>query len=402
MRFSDLNKVKEDPARKEPLKKAPPAAAPAPVPEKPEPEPARPAETAPASPAGADRQEAIKLHAGAYKPAPRKEPKAAQPPQPPFREQDAAAREVYTLMLNQAGELLKGADQAYTEKYEAVLRACDLAVSTLKENPVLLNYAAYSTAEDYLRAHSANTAVIALALGLAAGLEASELRLLGFCAMAHDIGMTGYADLYDREDRLSDEEFSRITLHAEAGVEKLDRIVDIDYKIKDRAKRIISQIHERMDGSGYPDRVSSEGIDPLAQLIGIADVYEAMTHPRTWREAMNPPDVVKELIERENHGFSSGTVKALISALSIYPPSSLVTLSTGEIAKVIRLNKGSLTRPLVEILLSPDFAQTPPKTVDLLEYPLTSIENPANLAELRERNPKYAGKLELARWWVEW
>ncbi|OGR43676.1 MAG: hypothetical protein A2X35_08415 [Elusimicrobia bacterium GWA2_61_42] len=409
MRFSDLNKAKSEPVVPEPRKPARPAPAPArPAPVNPE--PAEPPlqvsgpEKFPDLTPVVDRAEAVKKHIGAYKPPKTRleENQAAREPELPFRELDAQAREVYSRLLDTAGDLLKSINQPYTEKYESVLHACGLAAATLKTNSVLLNYARYSTAEDYLRAHSANTAILALAMGLASDLEPSELRLLGFCAMAHDIGMTEYGDLYGREGRLSEEEFSAITLHTESGVAKLDRIVDLDYKVKDRAKRIIFQTHERADGSGYPDRLSSEDIDPLAQLISVADVFEAMTHPRAWRESANPPDVVKELIEKEGRGFNARAVKALLSAVSIYPPGSLVLLSTGEIARVVKVNKGSLTRPLVEVLLDPDFVPAAPALVDLLEHPLTSIENPVGLAELESRNPKFAAKLELERWWVEW
>jgi len=408
MRFSDLNKTKDVPAISGPKRPVRPVVAP--VPERPElapppaqteqPEPENKIDSAPA----ADRAEAIKKHIGAYKqPKTRLEAKAKiKEPDLPFRELDAQAREVYSRVLETAGALLKGINQPYTEKYEAVVRACDLAAETLKTNTVLLNYARYSTADDYLRAHSANVTIIALAMGLASNLEPSELRLLGFCAMAHDIGMTEYADLYNREGRLSEDEFSTLTLHTEAGVAKLDRIVDLDYKIKDRAKHIIFQTHERIDGSGYPDRLSNEEIDPLAQLIGIADVFEAMTHPRAWRDSINPPDVVKELIEKEGRGFNAKAVKALLSAVSIYPPGSLVLLSTGEIGRVVKVNKGSLTRPLLETLLDPDFAQINPQLIDLLEHPMTSIERPVEISELQDKNPKFAAKLELGRWWVEW
>ncbi|HAT71538.1 MAG TPA: hypothetical protein DCS63_01825 [Elusimicrobia bacterium] len=408
MRFSDLNKAKSEPAIPEAKKQARPVVLP--IAEKPrpvqapvqvtQPEPENKIDSAPA----ADRAEAIKKHIGAYKqPKTRLETKAPpKEPALPFRELDAKAREVYSRVLETSGALLKAINQPYTEKYEAVARACDLATETLKTNTVLLNYARYSTAEDYLRAHSANVTIIALAMGQAADLEPSELRLLGFCAMAHDIGMTEYADLYSREGRLSEDEFSTLTLHTEAGVAKLDRIVDLDYKIKDRAKRIIFQTHERMDGSGYPDRLSNEEIDPLAQLIGIADVFEAMTHPRAWRDSINPPDVVKELIEKEGHGFHARAVKALLSAVSIYPPGSLVMLSTGETGRVVKVNKGSLTRPLLETLLDPDFAQINPVLIDLLEHPMTSIERPMDMSELQAKNPKFAAKLELGRWWVEW
>lgn len=399
MKFSDLNKPRREPARPEPVKKAPPRRAP--VEEKPLPECAPRPRTG-VSPRTEDRLEAIKCGDQAYKPRTRETRNAPREPAAPFRDLDVKAREVYSRVLNQAGELLKHIDQPYTEKYEAILRTCALTADTLKTNSVLLNYLAFSTAEDYLHAHTANTAILAIALGLASDLEQPELRLLGFCAMVHDIGMTGYDAIYRSEDRLTDEEFAEITLHTEAGMQKLDRIVDIDYRIKDRAKLIILQTHERLDGSGYPDRIASEEIDPLAQLIGIADVYEAMTHPRAWRGPLNPPDAIKELIDKEGRGFNSRAVKALISALSIYPPGSLVALSTGEIAKVIKVNKGSLTRPLLEVVLNAEFAQTTSHTIDLLEYPLTSIERTVDFKELEQRNAKYAAKLDLARWWVQW
>jgi HD-GYP domain-containing protein (c-di-GMP phosphodiesterase class II) len=409
MRFSELNKAKSAPAVPEAVKQPRPAPAPAVAKAAAPPQfpdlvlpdaPVKPSDAAPVT----DRLDAIKKHMGAYKPPKTRLETKAQPKEPalPYRELDAQAREVYTRVLDAAGALLKSINQPYTEKYESVLRVCDLAADTLKTNSVLLTYARHSTAEDYLRAHTANTTILALAMGLAADLEPAELRLLGFCAMAHDVGMTEYGDIYNREGRLTEEEFSTLTLHTESGVAKLDRIVDLDYKIKDRAKRIIFQTHERVDGSGYPDRLSNEEIDPLAQLIGIADVFEAMTHPRTWRDSINPPEVIKELIEKEGRGFNSKAVKALLSAVSIYPPGSLVLLSSGEVARVVRLNRGSLTRPLLETLLDPSFAQINPELIDLLEHPMTSIERPFSMEELQEKNPKFAAKMELARWWVEW
>ncbi len=405
MRFSDLNKSRAEEAARETPRKAPPKpAAPPPAAEE-KPRPAEPAPKAVEPPPVEDRQEAVKHHDPAYRPPAKDAPKPGKPaaePAVPFRDLDARAREVYGRMVAQAGDLLRGVSQPYTEKYEAVVRACGLAADELKAGSVLLNYTAYSTGDDYLRAHSANTAIIALAMGLASDLEASELKLLGFCAMAHDIGMPEYSDISGREAELTDEEFAAVTLHTEAGVDKLDRIVDLDYRVKDRAKRIILQTHERVDGSGYPDRLSDEEIDPLAQLIGIADVYEAMTHPRAWREALPPADVIKDLIEREGRGFNSAAVKALISALSIYPPGSFVQLSSGETARVIRISKGSLTRPLVEVLLDQDAAAASAQLIDLREHPLTSIERPVSLAELEELNPKLAARLELARWWTDW
>jgi HD-GYP domain-containing protein (c-di-GMP phosphodiesterase class II) len=323
-------------------------------------------------------------------------------PETPFRQLDEEAREIYGRLIAAAREFITQADQPYTEKYEKISRLCASSAEVLKKNPVLLKCASYATAGNYLYAHTANVTIFSQAMALELGLPPKEMSLLSFCAMAHDLGMSGFQELYLKEERLSDSEFSQITLHTEAGVDKLDRVIDLDHRIKERAKNIIYQTHERIDASGYPDRLSNEGIDILAQIIGLADVYEAMTHPRSWREALQTHEVIKQLIEMDGTGFSSKTVKALISALSIYPPGSFVALSSGEIARVLKPRKGSLTRPLVEILLDADFAPVQSRILNLFEYPLTSIERPVDMAELEEKNPKFAGGLELARWWVEW
>ena len=409
MRFSDLKRTKEETTAPEPRKPARPAPArpepakaetlaaprplPAPPPAVPEPPPV---------PAPAPAPEPVRQYSSGSHKSRREANALSREPALPFKELDAQAREIYTRIIDQSGAFLKGVDQPYTEKYEAVLAACGAVIENLKTPGVLLSYTAYSTGDDYLRAHTANTTILSLALGLEAGLSDSDLRLLGFCAMAHDIGMTEYSSLYNRPDRLGEKEFSEMALHAEAGVAKLDRIVDLDYKVKDRAKQIVLQTHERADGSGYPDRLSDESIDPLAQYISIADAYEAMTHPRAWREAINPPEAVKDLVEKEGRGFNAKAVKALLSAVSIYPPGSLVALSSGEIARVIRVTKGFLTKPLVEIALDPEFSEVSPQLLDLYEHPLTSIERSVSFKEIESSNPKFAAKLEMARWWTDW
>lgn len=387
MRFSDLKKIKipaEPSARAvaERPEPAPPRAAtvskqPAPVP----PQAAQPASPAPETPAAA-------------------QPKPKE--QPPFAESRDRAREIYSRLMAQTDSFLKAVDQPYCEKYESVLSTVLLTVETLKTNPALLECTSRSTADDYLRAHTTNTFILALAMGLESGLDNRELNLLGFCALAHDMGMTGYVSIYNSPQLLDDGAFAELSLHAEAGAAKLDRIVDVDYKVKERARRIILQTHERPDGSGYPDRAGGEQLDRLAQIISIADAYEAMTHPRAWRAAMAPPAAIKEIIEKESRGPTAAAVKALVAVVSIYPPGSLVLLSTGEVARVLKVNRRLLSRPLAEVVLARDLSETAPRLVDLREQALVSIDRSLPFEEVEQMNPGYAGKLELSLWWTDW
>lgn len=320
----------------------------------------------------------------------------------PFREMDESAKELYGKNLAMVRELFGQIDRPYVEKYDRIIRLADVNARMLGENPVLLNYITYSTADNYIYAHSVNVAILSQTMGLALALDAGLVNFLGFCAMAHDIGMAGRTALANKAERLTDEEFAEVTRHSGDGARSLERIIDIDHKLKDRAEKVVYQVHERIDASGYPERLNEGGIDILAQIIGIADVYEAMSHPRAWREAYHPHTAMKHLIDKEGHGFNSKIVKALMVSLSLYPPGSLVMLSSGEIARVIKINKGSLTRPVVEILLSANFDTVPTQTVDLVEHPFTAIERVVEFEEISRRNHKFAALLELGRWWVDW
>jgi len=332
----------------------------------------------------------------------RKDEAAVRAVERPFQELDAEAREVYSRTVSLVKEFLSQVDQPYLEKYESLTGMAELNCHTLLDNPALLGCTAHGTADNYLYAHSANVAIISQAMGIAMGLEKSEVGFLGFCAMAHDIGMTEHAALVNTAARLTDEEYEKVTLHSEAGAAKLDRLLDMDYRLKERARKVILQVHERIDGSGYPDRRTNEEIDILAQIIGVADVYEAISHPRPWRPAGHPHTAIKHLIDKEGKGFSQKVIKAIIEVLSIYPPGSLVALTSGEIANVIKINKGSLTRPVVAVLLDGAFAPVAPRFIDLMAHPLTAIERVVEETELAARNPKFAARRELARWWVGW
>ncbi|MFA6435340.1 MAG: HD domain-containing phosphohydrolase [Elusimicrobiales bacterium] len=421
MRFSDLNsraKKGEVPAGS-PVRNAPPECA------KKTEEPVKPLDAAipdfpsgPLSAAAPERPAVPEAH-----PAPRTGSEAdtapAEPPisrknrqrkheaadravERPFKELDAQAREIYSRNISLAKELITQADLGYLKNYDSLMRLAELNSGTLSENQSLLSYTRYATPDDYLYAHSANVAVISQAMGLELKLDKSVVNFLGFCALAHDLGMTDYAELARKEGPLTDAEYAEITRHSASGAAKLDRFMDMEPGLRDRAKKVIVQVHERIDAGGYPDRLTNEEIDPLAQIIGIADVYEAMSHPRSWRPAGHPHNVIKHIIDKEGKGFNSKIVKAALEVLSLYPPGSMVALSTGETASVVKVNAGSLTRPTVAVWLDPDGAQVPVRLVDLIEHPLTSIERIVEEKELTTRNPKFAARRELSRWWVDW
>lgn len=312
---------------------------------------------------------------------------------------DLEAREIYSRLLAETREIIIQSDNPYAKKHKNIPNLCALSLETLKTNPLLLTHAAFFATENYIYAHAVNVTILSQAIALDYGLSQDDTLLLSFCAMVNDLGMTEFQELYSKREYLNDAEFSRITLHVEAGITKLERIADINPGTRERAGKIIRQTHERVDASGYPLKLSGKEIDLLAQIIGVADTYEAMTHPRFWRESSHPCDVIKQFIEGDRR-FELKVLKSLLRALSIYPPSSLVELSSGKIARVVMSRKGLLTRPIVEVLLGSNFAPIQPYVLDLSASLIHhTIERHVTIRELEEKNPEFAAKLESARWW---
>ncbi|MBI4655886.1 MAG: HD domain-containing protein [Elusimicrobia bacterium] len=341
-------------------------------------------------------------------PAGRRRKRISDSSSPVFKKADEIERHldeaapVYSTMMDIAKKsdaLLRG---SYCEIYADVEYICHKSAEVLKNNPCLLNYSNFATADSYLYAHAANVCILSQTLGIEMGFSAEELKLLSISAFLHDAGMIDFEEIAKLPRQLTKAEFARIQMHSEKGAEKIDRIIDMDYKVKDDLKNTILGVHERIDSSGYPAGLSGEDINLFSQIIGIADVYEAMTHPKAWRKPFHPHYAVKHIIGEENKKFSHKITKTLLNVLSIYPLHSMVRLSTGEIARVVFINRKNLTRPVVEILLDADFMPADNRMINLLEYPLTSIDGPVEEQEISAKNSKFLARMEMSRWWTEW
>ncbi len=185
-------------------------------------------------------------------------------------------------------------------------------------------------------------------------------------------------------------------------VKKLNRIIDFNYGIKEAVENIISQIHERHDGTGYPENLKGDEIHTLATVISAADFYEALTHLRAWRNRISCHAVIRKFIENHPTNFNPLIIKKLIGVLSVFPPGSIIKLSNGIIAQVLKINKGSLMRPMVRTILDKNYNRIEEEIIDLAQYPLTAIDDVITIADLHKGNPTFAAELELSLLWIEW
>ena len=149
---------------------------------------------------------------------------------------------------------------------------------------------------DTVYAHCVNVALISRMIGRWLHLEQHDLDILTCCGLLHDIGKLAIPDeVLNKPGKLTDEEFALIKSHPKTGYDML-RNQDIDNRIKQAAL----MHHERYDGSGYPNKLSSEFLSDFAMIVAIADVYDAMTAARSYREPLCPFQVIEKF---EQEGF---------------------------------------------------------------------------------------------------
>jgi putative nucleotidyltransferase with HDIG domain len=195
-------------------------------------------------------------------------------------------------------------------------------------DPVVRGFVADLGIKDPItREHVKRTAETAIALGERLGLSADELRLVGLGALLHDVGKLRVDDdVLNKPGRLTAEEFEQVKLHAADG----EQLVRSSAVLADIAP-IVRHHHERVDGSGYPDRLAGDEIPLLARVVSVCDAYDAMVHTRQYREGM-AADLVRSIL-REHAGsqWDADVVAAFLEVLADggVPPEPTVLAELG-------------------------------------------------------------------------
>lgn len=203
------------------------------------------------------------------------------------------------------------------------------------------------TEDERTATHCLNVAIISLAFAHHLGMTRKEMEAVGLGAILHDVGLSNEANDAIRQARsLSEKEFDLIKQHPATTLDMLD---DPD-RLPQMTLDILRWHHERIDGSGYPDGLSGTQIPRHALLVGLADSYDAMASDRAYRKARQPPEVLNELYRVADTQFGKPLVEAFIQGIGIYPPGTVVRLSTGAIGVVASSDTDSRLEPLVLVV----------------------------------------------------
>jgi HD-GYP domain-containing protein (c-di-GMP phosphodiesterase class II) len=238
----------------------------------------------------------------------------------------------------------------------------------------------YEQEDDYYLSSPINTLVYGVKIAERMGYAKQKLIEFGLAALLHDIGMFKIPDqILNKAGRLSDSEMDLIKEHPGFGVEIMAPFA-AKYPMMIRA---IYEHQERANGQGYPRGIKGDEICEDAQIIGICDSYEAMTHHRPHKKPLLQGDSIKELIGFKSNLFEPRITKMFLDEISMYPIGSYVRLNNRNIGRVVATNKTNPMKPVVNLIFDErGIKMDPPRTIDLRTHPVLNIVDSVSVEDL--------------------
>lgn len=262
-----------------------------------------------------------------------------------FSERMMAAVQVQQAVTSAARELLGRVRTGTAPDMDALQQAGSTLVSQVTEDVHAVAALTFlHQCDDYTIQHSADVAILMVAIGRVLELPQSDLRVLALAGLMHDVGKQLVSPAILRKPgRLSGAEFAEMRKHPQYGFDLLS-----GYPHCPEAVRLVAlQHHERLDGSGYPSGLTGSALHPYSCIAAVADTFDAMTSDRIYRKSCPTRQAIIELYGARMRRFVPSVVEALIKLVGVYPVGTRVVLSTGERGVVISPNPDDTTRPSV-------------------------------------------------------
>ncbi|KEF38410.1 HD-GYP domain-containing protein [Schinkia azotoformans MEV2011] len=213
------------------------------------------------------------------------------------------------------------------------------------------------------------TSLLATATGINLNLDDDNLLLLARASLVYDIGNCIIdQNLLNNNSLLPKNDKKKLEEHVIAGFQILQ------HKFPKEICLPAYQHHERFDGSGYPNGLENDQLHFFSRIIGIVDVYTALSSNRPHRSAYPTNEVIEFLLGSGDVLFEYKIIVEFLSIINIYVAGSFVLLNNGDIGIVSEINGNPLGKPKVKLLYDKEWRNLNGKEVDLSRNPLYFIK----------------------------
>ncbi len=251
--------------------------------------------------------------------------------------EDAVRNKLPFTFINDLKDLIK------TLKYE--IKQMDAGIINLLDVPDF---------HDYKYSHLLNVATICISFGHILDLEEEDISDLGLASFLHDIGQFKIPYHYfNKQGELTEEEFNYIKQHPRYGYDMIKDIADLS----DNVKNAVLCHHEKNDGTGYPLGITGDKMQVTAQILAIAEVFDALTSELSYKQSFPFKKAFNLLLRESAISFHPALIHRFVKEMghlfkesSYYPIGSFVQLNTKEIALVVDKESDLTSKPLIRII----------------------------------------------------
>jgi len=199
----------------------------------------------------------------------------------------------------------KHAEDALKESYEKLRSALEGTIHALAST--------VEKRDPYTAGHQQRVTTLACAIATEMGLPEEKVDGIRMIGVIHDLGKIYVpAEILSKPGQLNEVEFKMIRSHAKVGYDILKK-VEFPWPIA----QVIVQHHERIDGSGYPSGLSGENILLEAKIIGVADVFEAISSHRPYRPALGIDKAIEEISQKKGTLYDPEVVDACLRLFTV-------------------------------------------------------------------------------------
>jgi HD-GYP domain-containing protein (c-di-GMP phosphodiesterase class II) len=230
---------------------------------------------------------------------------------------------------------------------EKINQATDSIVTRINENRDIVSCInQMREADEYTYTHSINVSLLSMLIGKWLKYDYYRIKSLVSAGLLHDIGKGKISpDVLNKPGGLNKEEFEEIKKHPVYGYKLAETLPGLN---DDILKGILMH-HEREDGSGYPFGLKGDQIHDFAKIVAVADIYDAMTSNRVYKNMECPFDVL-ECIEKNSFGtLDHRVVSVFLKNIASYYMGDFVKLSTGDIGEIVFINPFNVSKPIIKV-----------------------------------------------------